>query len=77
MFDDIRAETIKLVRRPAIWTLLGVALALSLTFTYLVPYAGYAGGTGGPTRRTAVSPPCCPTNSSATRSAACRFSWAR
>jgi ABC-2 type transport system permease protein len=48
MFDDIRAETIKLVRRPAIWTLLGVALALSLTFTYLVPYAGYAGGTEGP-----------------------------
>jgi ABC-type transport system involved in multi-copper enzyme maturation permease subunit len=48
MSDDIRAETIKLVRRPAVWTLLGVALALSLTFTYLIPYAGYAGGTGGP-----------------------------
>ena len=49
MRDDIRAETLKLIRRPAIWTLLGVALVLSLTFTYLVPYAGYAGGTGGPT----------------------------
>ena len=49
MFDDIRAEGRKLVRRPAIWTLLGVALALSLIFTYVVPYAGYAGGTGGPT----------------------------
>jgi ABC-type transport system involved in multi-copper enzyme maturation permease subunit len=49
MRDDIRAETLKLVRRPAIWTLLAVALLLSLTFTYLVPYAGYAGGTGGPT----------------------------
>ena len=49
MLDDIRAETLKLVRRPAIWTLLVVALLLSLTFTYLVPYAGYAGGTGGPT----------------------------
>ncbi len=48
MSDDIRAEARKLVRRPAIWTLLVVALLLSLTFTYLVPYAGYAGGTGGP-----------------------------
>jgi ABC-type transport system involved in multi-copper enzyme maturation permease subunit len=49
MSDDIRAEALKIVRRPAVWTLLGVALALSLTFTYLVPYAGYAGGTAGPT----------------------------
>jgi ABC-type transport system involved in multi-copper enzyme maturation permease subunit len=47
--DDIRAEGRKLIRRPAIWTLLGIALALSLTFTYLIPYAGYAGGTAGPT----------------------------
>lgn len=49
MFDDIRAEGRKLVRRPAIWTLLAVALTLSLIFTYIVPYAGYAGGTSGPT----------------------------
>jgi ABC-2 type transport system permease protein len=49
MFDDIRAEWLKLVRRPAIWTLLAVALALSLIFNYVVPYAGYAGGTSGPT----------------------------
>jgi len=48
MADNIRAETIKLVRRPAIWALLAIALGLSLTFTYLIPYAGYAGGTGGP-----------------------------
>ncbi len=48
MSDDIRAEGRKLVRRPAIWTLLAVALTLSLTFTYLVPYAGYAAGTDGP-----------------------------
>jgi ABC-2 type transport system permease protein len=41
------AEMIKLVRRPATWLLLAVAVVLSLTFTYLVPYAGYAGGTGG------------------------------
>ncbi|GLZ02139.1 ABC transporter permease [Actinoplanes sp. NBRC 103695] len=49
MFDDIRAEARKLLRRPAIWTLLAVALTLSLIFTYIVPYAGYAGGTSGPT----------------------------
>lgn len=48
MRDDIRAETLKLVRRPAIWALLAIALGLSLTFTYLIPYAGYAGGTSGP-----------------------------
>jgi ABC-2 type transport system permease protein len=48
MADHIRAEIIKLVRRPAIWALLAIALCLSLTFTYLIPYAGYAGGTGGP-----------------------------
>jgi ABC-2 type transport system permease protein len=42
------AEIIKLVRRPATWLLLAIAVFLSLTFTYLIPYAGYAGGTGGP-----------------------------
>lgn len=45
--DVLTAELIKLVRRPANWLLLAVALVLSLTFTYLVPYAGVAGGTGG------------------------------
>jgi ABC-2 type transport system permease protein len=49
MLDDIRAEGRKLVRRPATWTLLAVELLLGLSFTYLIPYAGYAGGTGGPT----------------------------
>ncbi len=48
MRDAIRAEAIKLVRRPAIGALLAIAIGLSLTFTYLIPYAGYAGGTGGP-----------------------------
>jgi hypothetical protein len=48
MSDHLRGEAVKLVRRPAVWTLLGVALALSLTFSYLIPYAGYAGGTDGP-----------------------------
>jgi len=48
MRDDIRAEGRKLIRRPAIWALLAIALGLSVTFTYLIPYAGYAGGTSGP-----------------------------
>jgi ABC-2 type transport system permease protein len=48
MRDDIRAEALKLLRRPANAALLAIALGLSLTFTYLIPYAGYAGGTGGP-----------------------------
>lgn len=47
MWHSWQAEIIKLVRRPAAWLLLAVALVLSLTFTYLIPYAGYAGGTGG------------------------------
>ncbi|AGZ44255.1 ABC transporter permease [Actinoplanes friuliensis] len=48
MTDHLRAETLKLVRRPATWALLAIAVVLSLTFTYLIPWAGYAGGTGGP-----------------------------
>ncbi|MBF9130392.1 ABC transporter permease subunit [Plantactinospora sp. S1510] len=44
--DVLAAELYKLVRRPANWLLLAVALVLSLTFTYLVPYAGYAEGSG-------------------------------
>jgi len=48
MWGSVRAEMFKLVRRPATWLLLAVALVLGLTFTYLIPYAGYAGGTGGP-----------------------------
>src|SRR5690349_15785377 len=47
MWGSFRAETTKLVRRPATWLLLAVALTLSLIFTYLIPYAGYASGTGG------------------------------
>jgi ABC-2 type transport system permease protein len=45
MWASTRAELTKLVRRPANWLLLAVALALSLTFTYLVPYAGADGPT--------------------------------
>jgi ABC-2 type transport system permease protein len=43
MWGSVRAETIKLVRRPASWLLLAVAIALALTFTYLIPYAGVEG----------------------------------
>ncbi|MEJ3744161.1 ABC transporter permease [Actinomycetes bacterium KLBMP 9797] len=45
MWNSTRAELSKLVRRPANWLLLAVALTLSLTFTYLVPYAGAEGPT--------------------------------
>lgn len=45
MWASTHAELTKLVRRPANWLLLAVALALSLTFTYLVPYAGADGPT--------------------------------
>jgi hypothetical protein len=47
--NSFRAEAIKVVRRPAIWLLAALAWTLSLIFTYLVPYAGYTGGTSGPT----------------------------
>jgi ABC-2 type transport system permease protein len=48
MLGDIRAELLKQTHRPAHWLLLAVAVLLSITFNYLVPYAGYAGGTVGP-----------------------------
>lgn len=48
MSGSFRAETIKLVRRPASWLLLAIAVALALIFTYLFPYASIAGGTDGP-----------------------------
>ncbi|WP_319458847.1 ABC transporter permease [Micromonospora sp. RTP1Z1] len=48
MSRSLRAETAKLVRRPAAWLLLAITLVLSLLFTYVFPYAGYAGGTAGP-----------------------------
>lgn len=41
------AELIKLVRRPANWTLLAVAVALSLTFGYFLPLAGVSGAAEG------------------------------
>ncbi len=47
MWNSFRAESFKLAKRPATWLLLALALSLGLIFTYLVPYAGYAAGTGG------------------------------
>jgi ABC-2 type transport system permease protein len=49
MWGNFQAEMIKLVKRPANWLLLAVALGLSQLFTYVIPYAGYTSGTGGPT----------------------------
>ncbi len=43
MLRDIRAEIVKQSRRPASWLLLAVAVVLSLTFGYLIPYAGQSG----------------------------------
>lgn len=48
LLSNIRAELAKALRRPANWLLLAVAVTLSLTFAYLIPYAGYAGGTEAP-----------------------------
>jgi ABC-type transport system involved in multi-copper enzyme maturation permease subunit len=48
MWRSCQAELTKLVKRPATWLLLGISVFLSLTFAYLIPYAGYAGGTAGP-----------------------------
>jgi ABC-2 type transport system permease protein len=47
MWDSTVAELIKIVKRPAAWLLLAVAVVLSLIFTYLAPYAAYADGDGG------------------------------
>ncbi|WP_116040534.1 ABC transporter permease subunit [Amycolatopsis palatopharyngis] len=45
---SVRAELAKAARRPSLWLLAAVAVVLSLTFAYLIPYAGFAGGTEGP-----------------------------
>nr|WP_042193188.1 ABC transporter permease [Kibdelosporangium sp. MJ126-NF4]CEL20621.1 hypothetical protein [Kibdelosporangium sp. MJ126-NF4]CTQ89533.1 hypothetical protein [Kibdelosporangium sp. MJ126-NF4] len=51
MFTDIRAEITKQVQRPAMWLLLGIAVLQTLTFAYVIPYAGYTGTTSGPVSR--------------------------
>jgi ABC-2 type transport system permease protein len=47
MLRDIRAELLKQARRPASWLLLAVAVVLTLTFGYAIPYAGLTGTTSG------------------------------
>lgn len=47
MLGNIRAEIRKQARRPASWLLLVTATLLTLTFGYLIPYAGYTGTTSG------------------------------
>jgi ABC-2 type transport system permease protein len=47
MLGSIRAELTKAARRPASWLLMAVAVVLTLTFAYLVPYMGLAGGAEG------------------------------
>jgi len=44
MFDVVRAELFKLVRRPAAWVLLATAMVLNQIFGYLVPYLSYRSG---------------------------------
>jgi hypothetical protein len=52
MFTDIRAELTKQISRPAIWLLLGIAVLQTLTFAYVIPYAGYTGtASSGPVER--------------------------
>ena len=41
MINVLAAELLKLRKRPAIWILVGVWLALNLTFAYLFPYLSY------------------------------------
>ncbi len=47
MLTNTRAELVKQTRRPASWLLLAIAVVLSLTFGYLVPYAGFTGTASG------------------------------
>jgi ABC-2 type transport system permease protein len=58
LWHDTRAELAVQLRRPANWLLLGIAVVLTLTFAYVIPYAGYrAGSDDGPTRPLAAMLP--------------------
>jgi ABC-2 type transport system permease protein len=50
-FSNIRAEITKQVNRPAIWLLLVIAVVQTLTFAYVIPYAGFTGTASGPVSR--------------------------
>lgn len=47
MLTDLRAELTKQAHRAANWLLLAVGVLLSLTFGYLIPYAGLDGNASG------------------------------
>ena len=47
MVTSIRAELIKQAHRPAGRLLLATGVLLTLTFAYLIPYAGYSGAASG------------------------------
>lgn len=44
MFASVSAELLKLVKRPATWTVVALWLVLNMTFGYLLPYISYASG---------------------------------
>ena len=48
MIASFRAELMKLARRPAMWIVVGVWMALSLVFGYIFPYVNYRGTPAGP-----------------------------
>lgn len=43
---SVAAELLTLRKRPSTWILLGIWLALALTFAYIVPYVSYRGASG-------------------------------
>jgi len=47
MVDVVRAELLKIARRPGTWVLLGAATVLNQVFGYLVPYLSYRSGDTG------------------------------
>ena len=55
MFASASAELLKLRKRPAIWVLAGVWLALLTFFGYLLPYLGYVTGDGSAPRSGALA----------------------
>jgi ABC-2 type transport system permease protein len=48
MIASVVAELMKLAKRPAIWTVVGVWMTLSLLFGYIFPYVNYRGTPTGP-----------------------------
>jgi len=48
MIASFSAELLKLAKRPGVWVVSGVWLALSLVFEYLFPYLSYRGQSVGP-----------------------------